>query len=337
MDVPIAVFPSPEESARQLIALFRGATRFVYICTTNDESCGLLETLRQELSVRRVPVFEVRTHSGCYLCVDGVHFILLDESGTTIVARVPCSPSIMRFVENNGKGGASSSLLPFPLVKGDGRSLIHFLIDTARTCVYMESLPGFDASSVVVHKLVAETVARRVHRAYVFCRSRDVDEDRFRFMFLSTGRGKNASNALMGFYVKVMLKTLGVPASFASERVFIGQSKDDGSSSSSSIDNSSTDDLSVRAKVIIIKDGHTLYTRTGGVGICVEDESVAHLQQQRWRHCFMVDQAPFPVVFTPEDAMANMHTHQGRVRQKVVYDHNKIAQFFSSSFSTSTK
>jgi phosphatidylserine/phosphatidylglycerophosphate/cardiolipin synthase-like enzyme len=279
-------------------------------------------------------------HHQKYVCVDGRRFMLggidVDSQRTgwlqfgvqnyswheTSVS-VPCTPAMLSFAQNNFFHEVQRSA-PFPLVSGGvtEHRLITHLIDSARSCIHMESQVCISAASTDNGVLTA--VCARLHRAF-----QNQNTDRFHFMLLTNEYQIDESPIISWTsgkqlhwsigHLRAELGRLGITASFIRQRVFIGTMREPGKRGRH---------IKVHSNMLL-QDGHTMLRSSSNftdrslslfpcdneLGILVRGEVVALFQQKIWRRYFGV--ADQRVVFTPEEAVLHMRREQGVISRFV--------------------
>lgn len=275
-------------------------------------------------------------HHQKYVCVDGRYFML---GGTDVTAErtpwlgvnadgytwhevavvVPCTPRIHQFVQLNFQHIVDNP--PFPLTKGlQEYDVVLQLIRRARTCVHMEAQTCISAGAT--YNQVFDVVMQRVATAYA-SQSRG-ERDRFCFMLLTNLQQVDESRVISWVtgqqvqwsrrYLRQRARHYGVPPEFVKQRVFLGTLAHNGAH------------IKVHSNVLI-QDGQRVLRSSSNfndrslsalpsdneLGIVLQGDVVARLQQQLWRRYFQLpDHAD--KVFTPEEAFTLMAAGAGVVQ-----------------------
>jgi phosphatidylserine/phosphatidylglycerophosphate/cardiolipin synthase-like enzyme len=133
------------------------------------------------------------------------------------------------------------------------------------------------------------------------------------------------------------MSMLGVSPDFVAQRVFVGyMAEPDGPFLTPYGPINGGRHIQVNSN-IVLQDGHTLLRSSSNMtdrslsalpcntelGILIRSNHIANFQQKLWRRYFMIPDNNTEIVFTPEDAMANMVNEQGVVRRVVTAYNNK--------------
>ena len=195
----------------------------------------------------------------------------------------PCSPAMSAWVKTQWGGVFQPP--PSPLVSSVGEHVTTLrLIDDAKTCIHMEAQLCISTGST--ENQVLSRVVRRLARAYY------ATNDPFRFMLLVNTHQPDEhmvvstiTTVTLDWSVRMMFDSaekMGVPASFLSERVFVG-----------TLEHNNTH-IKVHSN-LIIQDGHTMIRSSSNLtdrslsshpcdnelGIVIRDDQVVSLTQQR--------------------------------------------------------
>jgi hypothetical protein len=389
----IKVLADPEESAAEMVSIFRGAISYVYFSSFLLHldvalpgvqqvtlrklfyECGargvkLYILYNPETAYKNLPPAEFKAqlppsaevhavygsgmvprvarlfvsntrysnHHQKYLCADletGPRFMLggvdVDNCRATgwlglndhapnfcwheVSVSVPCSDRMLAFVRANFVHVQNAP--PYPLTRGLGEYfLMTQLIANARSCIHMEAQTCISAESTANEVLMA--VVKRVKRAFL-------ENDRFHFMLI-TNKFQIDESAVVSWitskqvlwskrYLLKAAKREGVPASFLKSRVFIGYMEDP-----------EKKHIKVHSN-LLIQDGRRLLRSSSNftdrsmsafpcdneLGIAIQGDMVARLQQKLWRRYFMVPDH-VPLLFTPEQAFEHMVAERGVVK-----------------------
>lgn len=275
-------------------------------------------------------------HHQKYVCVDGLYFMLggtdvtcertpwlgLNADGYSwheVALLLPCTPRMYQFVQLNFEHIVNNP--PFPLTKGlQEYELVLQLIRRARTCVHMEAQTCISAGGT--YNQVFDEVMQRVAAAYAS--QLRGDKDRFCFMLLTNLQQVDESRVISWVtgrqvqwsrrYLRQRARHYGVPAEFVKGRVFIGTLENKGAH------------IKVHSN-LLIQDGQRVLRSSSNfndrslsdlpsdneLGIVLQGDVVARLQQQLWRRYFAVPDH-VTKVFTPEEAFKLMGGGAGVVR-----------------------
>jgi phosphatidylserine/phosphatidylglycerophosphate/cardiolipin synthase-like enzyme len=271
-------------------------------------------------------------HHQKYMCVDGDRLMLggidvnWERKGWLqpnvnkppycwheVSVSVPCTDAMWYFVKQNFDVIVESP--PFPLTRGlQEYRVLYRLIREARSCVHMEAQTCISAGSTAND--VFEAVAQRVAKAH------HTPGDRFRFMLLTNMIQIDESKPISWIttqevhwsrrFLRKRTSQLGVPAEALANRVFIGVLEDE-----------TGRHVKVHSN-LLIQDGRRMLRTSSNLtdrsmsafpcdnelGIVLEGEAVAELQQKLWRRYFLQSN-----LFTPETAFDNMKAETGLVRR----------------------
>lgn len=275
-------------------------------------------------------------HHQKYVCVDGRYFML---GGTDVTAErtpwlglnadgyswhevavvTPCTPRMYQFVQLNFQHIVDNP--PYPLTKGlQEYQLLLQLIRRARTCVHMEAQTCISAGAT--YNQVFDTVMQRVAAAHASqCRG---EPDRFCFMLLTNLQQVDESKVISWVtsqqvqwsrrYLRERAVHYGVPDAFVNQRVFVGTMAHKGAH------------IKVHSN-LIIQDGKRMVRTSSNfndrsmsalpsdneLGIALQGDVVARLQQRLWRRYFGVPEH-VDKMFTPEEAFTLMRGAAGVVQ-----------------------
>lgn len=276
-------------------------------------------------------------HHQKYVCVDGLYFMLggtdvtsertpwlgLNKDGYTwheVAVVVPCTPRMYQFVQLNFQHIVENP--PFPLTKGlQEYELLLQLIRRARTCVHIEAQTCISAGAT--YNQVFDVVMQRVAQAYG-SQSRG-QPDAFCFMLLTNLQQVDESRVISWVtsqqvqwsrrYLRQRAVDYGVPAEFVKQRVFVG-----------TLEQQDGTHIKVHSN-LVIQDGRRLLRTSSNfndrsmsalpsdneLGIVLQGDVVARLQQRLWRRYFCVPDH-VDKMFRPAEAFTLMSGGAGLVR-----------------------
>lgn len=286
-------------------------------------------------AIIRVPNTRYSNHHQKYLCVDDREFMLgnvdvnhqrtgwlqlnkQDYSWHETSVRITCTPAIRQFVRANFFEGLVGTP-PYPLTRGTKEyRLILRMIGTARSCIHMEMQTCVSARST--SNEVFEHVLQRLLRA------QQNPRDTFRFMLL-TNMDHPDESGFVSFFLHQQLQwsrrflrqravELGITEDTLRKRLFIGRMQTpDGKF------------MKVHSN-LLIQDGSRMLRTSSNfsdrsmsslpcdneLGIVVEGDEVARVQQELWRRYFMCPEESVRL-FLPEEAFECMCKEMGVIRR----------------------
>lgn len=286
-------------------------------------------------AIIRVPNTRYSNHHQKYVCVDDREFMLgnvdinyqrtgwmqLNKHGYSwheTSVRMTCTPRIAQFVRANFFQGVVNTP-PFPLTRGMREyRLILRMIDSARSCIHMEMQTCVSARST--SNEVFEHVLQRLLKA------QQNPRDTFRFMLLTNLENPDES-AFVSFFLENQLQwsrrflreraaELGITDDTLQRRLFIGKMR-------------SPDGKFIKVHSnLVIQDGSRMLRTSSNfsdrsmsalpcdneLGIVVEGDEVARVQQELWRRYFMCPEESVRL-FLPEEAFECMCKELGVIRR----------------------